>query len=185
MRPATRRNDCGSARTCGKASAGAETLRLGFSSVAGFPAPGGGKASAGAETLRPRASATIEPATVRGGKASAGAETLRPKDFGPSTRLTNVARPAQGPRRCDGVGPRESVLGAVVARPAQGPRRCDLIKMGKLYGERVPLVMKLGAFKQECPTCRCKILPGEVCKCCAERVRAMRVEPSPRRMIPK
>jgi hypothetical protein len=27
----------------------------------------------------------------------------------------------------------------------------------------------LNTFRVKCPTCRCRILPGEVCRCCAEQ----------------
>jgi hypothetical protein len=36
------------------------------------------------------------------------------------------------------------------------------------YGRGNEFDQMLEKFKTKCPTCRCRILPGEKCKCCAE-----------------
>lgn len=40
-------------------------------------------------------------------------------------------------------------------------------KIRALYDERRPIKDKLNTYKKKCPTCRCKILPGKTCECCA------------------
>jgi hypothetical protein len=37
-----------------------------------------------------------------------------------------------------------------------------------IYAELGEVNAKLSAYKVKCPTCRCRILPWEVCRCCAE-----------------
>lgn len=58
---------------------------------------------------------------------------------------------------------------SVPERPAPTTMAEILARMSTIRAEHRDLNMRLDAFRVPCPTCRCKLLPGEVCQCCAGR----------------
>lgn len=58
---------------------------------------------------------------------------------------------------------------SVPTRPVMNTMAEILARMSAIRAEHRDLNTKLDAFRVPCPTCRCKLLPGEVCQCCAGR----------------
>lgn len=55
-------------------------------------------------------------------------------------------------------------------------------RMATLAAEHRELAVRLDAFRVKCPTCSCRILPEETCRCCAGRemlTRIMQTVPPP------
>lgn len=44
-----------------------------------------------------------------------------------------------------------------------------MARMTVLAGEHRELAIRLDAFRVKCPTCMCRLLPGETCRCCVAR----------------